>query len=113
MRRDAHLSIAAKTKKINSNSHLMEREGSRRDRGGTGEGRCHRDRSRDRSSRYCSRQRSASPRGEGGPSVRADTEKKIMKHVLSKPCTLRLGVLGPPRHCASERPISTRRQRRC
>ena len=38
---------------------------------------------------------------------------KMMKHVLSKPCTLRLGVLGPPRHCASERPISTRRQRRC
>ena len=50
----------------------MERRGRRGDRGGTGEGRCHRDRSRDHSpryssDRYSSRQRSASPRGEGVP----------------------------------------------
>ena len=50
----------------------MERRGRRGDRGGTGEGRGHRDRSRDHSpryssDRYSSRQRSASPRGEGVP----------------------------------------------
>ena len=50
----------------------MERRGRRGDLGGTGEGRCHRDRSRDHSpryssDRYSSRQRSASPRGEGVP----------------------------------------------
>ena len=56
----------------------MKMAGSTWDRWGPAEGQHHRDRSRERSSHYCSRQCSAPPRGDGAPACVQQREQSTM-----------------------------------